>query len=102
DAGLQVVVVDRVGDQPDGALPVVHHGEVAGEQHGQLGQPQVVALAGADLLQAAHDVVAEVADHAAGEGRQAQVVGEVAGGVQGFEGGAQRGQRVAGGGDADG
>ena len=81
---------------------MVQDGEVAGEQHGQLGELEVVPLARADLLQAAHDVVAEVADHAAGEGRQAQVVGEVAGGVQGLDGGAQRGERVAVGGDADG
>ena len=59
------------------------------------------ALAGADLLQAAHDVVAEVADHAAGEGRQVRVR-EVARGVQGLDGGAQGGERVAVGGDADG
>jgi hypothetical protein len=76
---------------------VVHDGEVAGQEHGQLGQFQVVPLASADLLQAAHDVVAEVADHAAGEGRQAVLVR----GVQGLDGGAQRGERVAVDGDAD-
>ncbi|GAA3133895.1 hypothetical protein GCM10017687_57530 [Streptomyces echinatus] len=98
DARVQVVVVDRVGDQQDRALPVVHHGEVAGQQHGELGEPEVVALAGADLLQPADDVVAQIADHAAGEGRHALLVG----GVQGLEGGAQGLQGVAVRGDADG
>ena len=36
------VVVDRVGDQQDRAVLVVEHGEVGGEQHGQLGQLEVV------------------------------------------------------------
>ncbi len=98
DAGVQVVVVDRVGDQQDRALPVVHHREVAGQQHGQLGQPELVVLAGADLLQAADDVVAQVADHAAGEGGQALGVR----GVQGLEAGAQHREGVAVRGDADG
>lgn len=98
DARVEVVVVDRVGDQLDRAVPVVHDGEVAGEQHGQLGELQIVPLAGADLLQAAHDVVAEVADHAAGERGQALSVR----GVQGLDGGAQGGQRVPVDGDADG
>ncbi len=93
-------MVDRVGDQQDRAVPVVEHGEVRGEQHGQLGQFEVVPPVLADLLQAAYDVVPEVADHASGERRQA--AREVARGVQGLDGGAQRVERVAVHGYADG
>ncbi len=106
DAGLEVVVVDRVGDQQDAAVPVVEDGEVRGEEHGQLGQVERsrAGAAGvlADLLQAADDVVAEVAHHAAGEGRQSRALDEVARGVQRLESGAQGGERVAVRGDADG
>lgn len=100
DSGGQVVVVDRVGDQQDAAVPVVEDGEVGGEQHRQLGELQVVAAALTDLLQPAHDVVAEVADHAAGEGRQSGFL--VVRGVQRLDGRAQGLERVAVDGDADG
>ena len=63
------------------------------------GSRSVVLAVLADALQPAHDVVAEVADHAAGEGRQAGR--QVARGVQRLDGGAQRGQRVAVDRDAD-
>lgn len=79
---------------------MVEDGEVRGEQHGQLGELQIVATVLADPLQPAHDVVTQIADHAAGEGRHAGV--QVARGVQGVDGGAQGHQRVAVGGDADG
>lgn len=78
---------------------MVEDGEVGGEQHGQLGELQVVAAALTDLLQAAHDVVAEVADHAAGEGRKSGF--RAVRGVQGLDGGAQGLERVAVDGDAD-
>ncbi len=98
-AGVQVVVVDGVGDQQHRAVGVVEHREVGGQQHGQLGELEVVRVEVGQLLQPADDVVAEVADQAAGQRGQAVVL--VARGVQRLQGGAQHLQRVAGGGDAD-
>ncbi|GAA3480769.1 hypothetical protein GCM10018966_053000 [Streptomyces yanii] len=79
---------------------MVEDGEVRGEEHRQLGELQVVASVLADPLQSAHDVVTEIADHAAGERRHAGV--QVARGVQGLDGGAQGVQRIPVDGDADG
>ena len=73
DALVGAVVVHRVGDEQDGALVVVEHREVGGEQHGELGQVQVVLGEVRQPLEPAHGVVAEVADQAAGERRQAGV-----------------------------
>ncbi len=86
-------MVDGVGDQQHRAVGVVEHGQVGGEQHGELGEPEVVRGEVRQLLQAADDVVAEVAHQAAGERREA-VVG-LARGVQRRQGGPQHLQRVA-------
>ena len=85
-----VVPVHRVGDQSDRALVVVQRRDVGGQQHGQLWQMQLVNSSTVDPLQPADDVVAEIADHPAGERRQA---GQRLG-VQQFEGSAQHLQRV--------
>ena len=42
DALVGAVVVHGVGDEDHAALVVVEHGQVGGEQHGQLGQREVV------------------------------------------------------------
>ena len=77
------VPVDRVGDQGDGALVVIERGQVGRQQHHQFGDAELVRPPSAvpasrrgrrrrvDALQPADDVVAEVADHAAGQRRQA-------------------------------
>ncbi len=64
------VVVDRVGDEQHRAVLVVEHGQVGGEQHGQLGQVQVVLGLVGQPLQPADRVVPEEADHATGQRRQ--------------------------------
>ena len=60
----------RVGDQRDGAVVVVHRGEVGDQQHHQLRQAQLVRRDLGQRLDPAHHVVAEVADEAAGQRRQ--------------------------------
>ena len=100
DALVGAVPVDRVGDQRDRALVVVDRGQVGGQQHDQLGQGQVVdrGRVVADALHAAHHVVAHVADHPAGQRRQPRQLLA----AQLLDDGAQRGQRVALGGQAHG
>ena len=71
DALVGGVEVDRVGDQPDLAVVVVEHRQVGGEQEGQLGHVDVVGVAVRQPLDPADGVVAEVADQARGERRQA-------------------------------
>ena len=71
DALVAGVPVHRVRDQGDRALVVVERGEVGGQQHHQLGDVQVVVGELGQPLQAAHRVVAEVADQPAGQRRQA-------------------------------
>jgi hypothetical protein len=73
---------------------VVDGREVGDEQHRELGQPEFVDGLVGQPFDAAHHVVAEVADEASGQRRQA-------GQPRRFHcppGGAQHGERVAGGG----
>jgi hypothetical protein len=49
---------------------VVHGRQIGDEQHGQLGQAQVVLGFLGQRLDPANDVVGEIADEAAGERRQ--------------------------------
>ncbi|MPM76535.1 hypothetical protein SDC9_123533 [bioreactor metagenome] len=71
DALVGGVVVDGVGDQPQLAGAMVHHGQVGRQHHHQLRDVQVVDAAVGEHLEAAHDVVAEVADETVDERRQA-------------------------------
>ena len=72
DPLVGVVVVDGVGDEQDRAVGVVEDGEVGGEHQGDLGQAEHVGRGARDLLPAAHGVVGDGADHAAGERREAR------------------------------
>ena len=63
-------VDERVGDDRDGVLEVVEHEYRVGQQERHLGQAEVVRRRVRERLQAPHQVVAEVADEAAGERRQ--------------------------------
>ena len=94
DPFVGAVEVDRVGDQPHLAVVVVEHGEIGGQQEGQLGHLQVVDVAVGQPLDPPDGVVAEEADQPGGERRQP--VGPR--GVQQAQRLADRGQRVAAGG----
>ncbi len=63
-------VDERVGDDGDGVVEVVEHQHGVGQQERHLGQAEVVRRRVRQRLQAPHEVVAEVADEAAGERRQ--------------------------------
>ena len=63
-------VHERVGDDGDGVLEVVEHEHGVGQQERHLRQAEVVRRRVRQRLEAPHEVVAEVADEAAGERRQ--------------------------------
>ena len=68
---VDVAAVDEgVGDDRDGVLEVVEHEHRVGQQERHLGEAEVVRRRVRQRLQAPHEVVAEVADEAAGERRQ--------------------------------
>ena len=54
-------VDEGVGDHRDGVLEVVEHEDRVGEQEGHLGQAEVVGRRVRQVLEASHEVVAEVA-----------------------------------------
>ena len=68
DVGLGVE--EHVLDQVETLAEVVERGDVPGEGQHRVGEPQVVGRDVGEPLDFAHDVVAEVADHAAVERRQ--------------------------------
>jgi hypothetical protein len=61
---------EGVGDHRDRVLEVVEHEDSVGQQEGHLGQAEVVRRRVREVFEAPHEVVAEVADEAAGERRQ--------------------------------
>ena len=63
-------VDERVGDDGDGVLEVVEHEHRVGQQERHLRQAEVVRRRVRQRLEPPHEVVAEVADEAAGERRQ--------------------------------
>ena len=71
--------VDRedVRDQQDRAVVVVQHGQVGGEHHRELRHAQVVGRGAGQPLEAAHRVVADVADQPAGERREVRQTGRL-------------------------
>ena len=71
-------VDERVGDDGDGVLEVVEHQHGVGQQERHLRQAEVVGRSVRERLEPPHEVVAEVADEAAGERRQ--IGGHAAGG----------------------
>ena len=69
-AVVRRVVVDGIRDQQDGAVGVVQHRQVSGEQEAHLGNPDLVGVAIGQALPPAHRVVGHVADHATGQRRK--------------------------------
>ena len=68
---VHVASVDEgVGDDGDGVLEVVEDEHGVGQQERHLGEAEVVRRRVRQRLQTPHEVVAEVADEAAGERRQ--------------------------------
>ena len=64
---------EGVGDHGDRVLEVVEHEHGVGQQKGHLGQAEVVGRRVREIFEAPHEVVAEVADEAAGERGQGGV-----------------------------
>ena len=62
-----------------GVLEVVEHEHGVGQQKGHLGQAEVVRRRVGKVFEAPHEVVAEVADEAAGERRQGGAAAPLAG-----------------------
>ena len=70
-ASAQARVDERVRDQHDRALVMVDGGQIGDQQHLQIGQTEFVGRLLRQRFDAAHHVVGEVADEAAGQRRQA-------------------------------
>ena len=90
DPLVGAIPVHRVGDQGDGALVVVHRGDIGGQQQQHVGQPEIVDGDLREPFEPAHHVVGEVAHQTRGQRRQA---GHRGGGQQ-FQRAAQRRERV--------
>ena len=63
----------HVGDEQHAAVVVIEHREVGHQEHHQLGQVQIVDRVVGQLLEPAHRVVGDEADHAADQRRQGRV-----------------------------
>ena len=61
---------DDVVHEHDAALPVVERDELADDRDDRVGEAEVVEGRGAEALDLAHDVVAEIADEATVKWRQ--------------------------------
>ena len=63
----------HVGDEQHAAVVVIQHREVGHQEHHELRQVQIVDRVVGQLLEPAHRVVGDEADHAANQGRQGGV-----------------------------
>ncbi len=91
DAGIGVVIVDRVRDEGDRAVGVIEDREIGREEERNIGDAQDIGVVVRDALPVPDRVVAEVADESAGErGKSGQRLG-----VEGADGVAQDVERGA-------